>query len=117
MSNTISIAARAVREGDTMFIPSSRLRVFVDRLSEARSDGRIGIHGNDEAWSAWYAPTERVLVLRDQRPPIVLDEAVDQLRARTAEGQEFPDAEWAVSQRMGVSCDALRAAYDQAYSR
>lgn len=115
MSKTTSILASAVREGDTLVL--SRLRVTVDRLSEARSDGQIGIHGNDETWSAWYAPAERVAVLRNSRPSCVLDEAVEQLRHRVSQGQEFPDAEWAVSQQIGVSCDELRAAYDDSCSR
>ena len=117
MSKTIPIFASAVREGDVLSFTSPPTRVTVDRLTVA-ADGRIGIHGNDATWtSTGWAPNELVHVVRDSRPPTVLTEAVQQLRMRTARGEEFPDAEWAVARMMGVSCDALRAAYDEACSR
>lgn len=46
--------------------------------------------------------------------------ALGDLQRRIAEGQEYPDAEWAAARKYGVDCTALRAAYDgadAAYSR
>lgn len=43
--------------------------------------------------------------------------ALEDLQRRIAEGQEYPDAEWAVACKHGVDCTALRAAYDAADAR
>lgn len=40
--------------------------------------------------------------------------ALEELQRRIAEGQEYPDAEWAAARKHGVDCTSLRAAYDAA---
>jgi hypothetical protein len=42
----------------------------------------------------------------------VLEKALENLLGRIARGQEFPDAQWAVTQLYGVNADDLRDAYD-----
>ncbi len=41
-----------------------------------------------------------------------LQAALDDLNARISAGEEYPDAEWRVSQKFGVRPEALRAMYD-----
>ena len=58
------------------FVPVSEIRVGavlrfghpsfvirVERISVAKSDGSIGLHGNDDTWTSFYKPTDRVPVL------------------------------------------------------
>lgn len=55
------IPAAQVREGDTLLLSHSQ-HVTIERISEARCDGWIGLHANNETWSSWYKPTDRVRV-------------------------------------------------------
>lgn len=43
----------------------------------------------------------------------VLEKALDNLIGRIHRGQEFPDAQWAVTQLYGVNAEELQDAYDE----
>jgi len=43
----------------------------------------------------------------------VLEKALDNLVRRIERGQEFPDAQWAVTQLYGISAQELSDAYDE----
>lgn len=58
------IAARNVKEGDTLDFGHRGGVVHIERLSVSQWDGAIGLHGNDESWHAWYPPADRVPVRR-----------------------------------------------------
>lgn len=62
------IAAVEVQEGDTLCLTHSQ-EVVIERITEARCDGAIGLHGNDDTWSAWYRPADRVLVRAERFSP------------------------------------------------
>ena len=56
------VPANEVREGDVLCFGNPQSEVTIERLSVAECDGAIGLHGNNETWSAWYKPTDRVRI-------------------------------------------------------
>lgn len=58
------IPASNVQVGDTLRFGDSRLEITIERISEAQCDGAVGLHGNNETWSSFYKPTDRVPVIR-----------------------------------------------------
>lgn len=54
----IFVSAADIAEGDTLCFLDARFNVVVERISVARCDGWIGLHANNDTWSAWYPPTE-----------------------------------------------------------
>ena len=63
MSEAKFIRADQVAEGDTLHY-GDRTRVVIERVSVARSDGAIGFHANNDTWSVWYQPSNRVRVIQ-----------------------------------------------------
>lgn len=61
------ITASEVKEGDVLAFGDGT-RVKVERITEARCDGAIGLHGNNDTWSSWYQPGNRVRVERAEPP-------------------------------------------------
>ena len=57
------VRADQVREGDTLCY-GDRTEVVIERISVARCDGAIGLHGNNDTWSTWYQPQHHVRVKR-----------------------------------------------------
>ena len=57
-------AASAVKEGDTLCYANPPMNVIVERISETRADGAIGLHGNNDTWSSYYQPHHRVRVIK-----------------------------------------------------
>ena len=57
------INASEVQVGDTLCFASPRLDVTIERISEARSNGAVGLHAKNDTWSSFYKPTDRVRVL------------------------------------------------------
>ena len=51
--NLKQIPANEVTEGDVIAFTDYLQDVTVERIS-SRSDGRIGLHANDDTWSAFY---------------------------------------------------------------
>ena len=62
------ITAAEVRDGDTLCLTHSQ-EVVIERITEARCDGAIGLHGADATFSSWYRPTDRVLVRAERFKP------------------------------------------------
>lgn len=52
-----------VKEGDTLCYGDGTT-VLIERVSEARCDGWIGLHGNNDTFSTWFKPTDRVRIER-----------------------------------------------------
>jgi hypothetical protein len=57
------VPASAVKVGDTLCFANPRHDVRIERISEARCDGSIGLHGNNDTWSSYYQPQNRVRIL------------------------------------------------------
>jgi hypothetical protein len=57
------VRADQVQEGDTLCY-GDRTEVVIERVSVARCDGAIGLHGNNETWSTWYQPHHHVRIKR-----------------------------------------------------
>lgn len=57
------VRADQVREGDILCY-GDRTEVVIERISVARCDGAIGLHGNNDTWSTWYQPQHHVRVKR-----------------------------------------------------
>ena len=53
-----------VKEGDTLCYANPPMNVIVERISETRADGAIGLHGNNDTWSSYYQPHHRVRVIK-----------------------------------------------------
>lgn len=106
------IAARDVVVGDIIAFDTPKQAMTVERLSVATSDGAIGIHCAGETWHGWYPPGNRVPI-RARTAGQKLRIALADLIGRIDRGHEYPDAEWAAASRTGVSCEALRRAYDE----
>ena len=58
------VNASAVKVGDTLCFGNPAQQVTVERISEARADGSIGFHGNNDTWSSFYRPQNRVRILK-----------------------------------------------------
>lgn len=54
-------SASSVKEGDVLAYANPRQSIIVERIS-VNGIGKIGFHGNDDTWSAFYWPGERVRV-------------------------------------------------------
>lgn len=59
--SVIWVRADEVREGDTLRC-GDRTEVVIERISVAKCDGAIGLHGNNDTWSTWYQPSNRVRI-------------------------------------------------------
>ena len=59
--SSLRITAAKVQEGDALCLSHTQ-EVVIERISEARCDGAVGLHGNNETWSSWYRPTDFVRV-------------------------------------------------------
>lgn len=57
------VLARDVKVDDIICFDSPSSKVLVDRISVALCDGSIGIHGNDDTFSIFLKPTDRIQVL------------------------------------------------------
>ena len=57
------VRADQVREGDILCY-GDHTEVVIERISVARCDGAIGLHGNNDTWSTWYQPQHHVRVKR-----------------------------------------------------
>ncbi len=57
------IDAKDVRVGDTLWFGNPRHTVVVERVTQARSNGDIGLHGNNDTWSGFYKPSNRVRIV------------------------------------------------------
>jgi len=57
------IPASQVKVGDIICFDTPSSKVLIDRISEARCDGWIGLHGNDDTFSIFLKPTDRIQVL------------------------------------------------------
>lgn len=49
-----------VQEGDVLCYADGEIQI--ERVSVARCDGWIGLHGNNDTWSTWFAPSRRVRI-------------------------------------------------------
>lgn len=56
------VDAKDVRVGDTLWFGNPRHTVIVERVTQARSNGDIGLHGNNDTWSGFYKPSNRVRI-------------------------------------------------------
>ena len=56
------VAVTAVKVGDTLCFANPPSQVTVEHISDGRCDGKIGLHGNDDTWSCFYGPQERVRI-------------------------------------------------------
>ncbi len=56
------VFADEVREGDTVCFANPASEVTIERISTARSDGSVGLHGNNGTWTCFYAPKSRVRI-------------------------------------------------------
>ena len=61
---TAFIKANEVKEGDTIFFDTINSAVTIDRVSESKCDSWIGLHGNNDTYSTFLKPTDRIQVLR-----------------------------------------------------
>ncbi|BDT74156.1 hypothetical protein os4_37090 (plasmid) [Comamonadaceae bacterium OS-4] len=57
------VYAMDVRAGDVLRFGNPISRVRVERTTQARSDGSIGLHGNNDTWSGFYQPQNRVRIV------------------------------------------------------
>lgn len=55
------INAAQLKEGDILSYGDGT-RVTVERITEAQCDGAVGIHGNNDTWTSFYKPTDRVRI-------------------------------------------------------
>ena len=58
------MAAADVKEGDILCYGHHQPELVVERITVREFDGAIGLHGNNDTWSVWYAPHYRVRVKR-----------------------------------------------------
>lgn len=59
------VNASQVRVGDTLCFANPSTDVRVERVTQARSNGSIGMHGNNDTWTSFYEPGHRVRILRN----------------------------------------------------
>jgi hypothetical protein len=57
----VFIRADQLQEGDVLCYPGNTV-VHIERLTVAQCDGAIGIHGNNDTYSTWYPPHNRVRI-------------------------------------------------------
>lgn len=57
------VDAKDVRVGDTLWFGNPRHTVIVERVTQARSNGDIGLHGKNDTWSGFYNPSNRVRIV------------------------------------------------------
>lgn len=57
-----SCFASQVREGDVLCFANPASNVHIERISEVQGAGTVGLHANDDTWSTFYKPTDRVRV-------------------------------------------------------
>ena len=56
------ISANQVKEGDTLCLGNPKQNILIERVTVASSTGSIGLHGNDDTWTAFYGPNHRVRI-------------------------------------------------------
>lgn len=61
-SEVLFVFAKDVRIGDVLRFANSTASVNVERITSAQSDGSIGLHGNDDTWTGFYQPQNRVRI-------------------------------------------------------
>ncbi len=54
--------ASQIREGDVLCFANPASQVRIERISENPNTGTIGLHANNDTWSSFYKPTDRVRV-------------------------------------------------------
>ncbi|CAN7647552.1 hypothetical protein LJR129_005043 [Acidovorax sp. LjRoot129] len=59
--------ASQVREGDVLCFSNPASNVRIERISEVHGAGTVGLHANDDTWSTFYKPTDRVRVIASDR--------------------------------------------------
>lgn len=60
---TVYMRADQVQKGDIISY-GDRTEVAIERVSVARCDGAIGLHGNNDTWSVWYQPNHHIRAKR-----------------------------------------------------
>lgn len=55
--------ASNVKVGDAICFDNPNSQILIDRISVAECDGAIGLHGNDETYSIFLKPTDRIQVV------------------------------------------------------
>jgi hypothetical protein len=60
------VNAAQVRVGDTLCFANPRHDVTVERITQARANGSIGLHGKCDSWTSFYEPGHRVRILRNE---------------------------------------------------
>lgn len=56
------VFADEVQEGDTVCFVNPASDVVIERISTARSDGSVGLHGNNGTWTSFYSPKSCVRI-------------------------------------------------------
>jgi hypothetical protein len=56
------VYAKDVRAGDVLRFANPHYLVRIERVTQARSDGSIGLHGNNDTWYGFYKPENRVRI-------------------------------------------------------
>ena len=57
------VMASQVKEGDIICFDSPSSKVLIESISVAQCDGSIGLHGNNDTYSIYLKPTDRIQVL------------------------------------------------------
>lgn len=85
------VDAKDVRVGDTLWLGNPRHRVIVERVTQTRSNSDIGLHGNNETWSGFYKPTNRVRIALSPNRCLVACVDRDGLPERPGATRSRPD--------------------------
>lgn len=56
------VCAKDVRAGDVLWFGNPRHTVRIERITQARCNGEVGLHGNNDTWSGFYKPDNRVRI-------------------------------------------------------
>ena len=70
------IAANQVKVGDIITFDTANSNVRIERISEAKCDGAVGLHANDETWSSYYQPEDRIRIAIEPIHPAIERERV-----------------------------------------